>query len=358
MIKIDSIDLYKSEKILNIEDAAKLIEKLKAEGKTAGLCHGGFDLMHPGHVKHFESAKKLCDILFVSITSDEFVTLRKGDGRPVYPDKLRAYFASTIRFVDYVVITDFKLGTDVIKIMKPSFYIKGPDFINKTTPGIIAERQTIKDVGGEIKYTNEPPLSTTGIIKYIKTEIKDNKLLLIIDRDGTIIKSNDFLGKNINWRDELIYNEDVVNFILYLQTKFDTTKYIVSNQSGVSRGFFGTETVEKINETIKDELNRRGIKTDSWQYCPDTDTIFVSQHPEYNFIEKYVKEKTKRKPSTDMVLDALNETKKNLNDFNKIIVIGDREEDKGLAINLKASFIDVNNKNYDQLINEVKVLNI
>lgn len=358
MLKVDSIGLYDSEKILNIDEAAKLIEKLKTQGKTVGLCHGGFDLLHPGHVKHFESAKKLCDILFVSITSDEFVTIRKGDGRPIYPDKLRAYFASSIKFVDYAVITNFKLGIDVIKILKPSFYIKGTDFINKTTPGITAERQAIKDVRGEMKYTSEPPLSTTGIIKYIKTEIKDNKLLLIIDRDGTIIKNDDFFGKNNNWEDELIYNKDVINFILYLQTKFDTTKYIASNQTGVARRFFDAETVIEINNLIKKELDNRGIKTDSWQFCPDADKSYVLLHPEYGFDEKYVKEKTKRKPNTDMVIDALNETKKNIKDFDKIIVIGDRQEDKELATNLNAIFIDVNNKNYEQLINEVKVLNL
>ena len=90
MIDIDSIEQYDSEKVLNFNNAVQVIEKLKSERKTVGLCHGGFDLLHPGHVKHFESAKKQCDVLFVSITSDQFVTSRKGTGRPVYTDKLRA----------------------------------------------------------------------------------------------------------------------------------------------------------------------------------------------------------------------------------------------------------------------------
>jgi len=358
MIKVDSIDLYNSEKMLDINDAAKLIEKLKASGKKVGLCHGGFDMMHPGHIKHFESAKKLCDVLFVSITSDQFVTVRKGDGRPVFADKLRAYSVASVSFVDYAVITNYKLCLDVIKILKPSYYIKGPDFINKTTPGITAEREAIKSIGGEMKYTNEPPLSTTKIIKYIKEEIKDNKFLLLIDRDGTLIKKDDFFGKSKDWKGEIVYNKDVINFILYLQTKFDTTKYIISNQTGVARGFFDEKTVDEINETVNNELKKRGIKTDSWQYCPDADSIYAKKHPEYNFNKEYVKEKTKRKPSTDMVMDALNITKKKLEDFNKIIVIGDRIEDKELGANLKAFFIDVNNKNYEQLINELKGLNL
>src|SRR5512137_811135 len=134
MMPVQAIDSYRSEKIVKFEDSIRIIGKLKAEGKTVGLCHGGFDITHPGHAKHFEMAKKLCDVLFVSVTSDKFVSERKGSGRPVYTDKLRAYMIANTQNVDYVVITEFKSGVDVIKMLKPSFYIKGPDFINKTTP--------------------------------------------------------------------------------------------------------------------------------------------------------------------------------------------------------------------------------
>lgn len=144
------------------------IHGLKKQGKTVGLCHGGFDLLHPGHVKHFESAKKLCDVLIVSVTSDRFVEGRKGAGRPIYPDKLRAYMIANLRMVDYVVITDFKLGVDVINALKPSLYIKGPDFTAKQTPGITAEREAIISVGGKMVYTNDPKLSTTAIIEYTR----------------------------------------------------------------------------------------------------------------------------------------------------------------------------------------------
>ena len=140
MLKINSIDSYRSNKILDFKETIDLINKLKSQGKTVGLCHGGFDLLHPGHVKHLESSKKLCDFLFVSITSDKFVESRKGSGRPIFPDKLRAYMISSIGFIDYVVISDFKKGSEVIRSLKPSIYIKGPDFINKTTPGIDEDR--------------------------------------------------------------------------------------------------------------------------------------------------------------------------------------------------------------------------
>ena len=171
MLNVEGTEKYKSDKILSISDAKELIQKLKSQDKKVGLCHGGFDLLHPGHIKHFESAKKLCDVLFVSITSGKFVTLRKGAGRPIYPDKLRAYSISSIKFVDYVVISNFNTGVYIIKTLKPDYYIKGPDYVDSTDSEINAEREAIDSVGGKIKCTNGPKLSTTDMINYIKNEI-------------------------------------------------------------------------------------------------------------------------------------------------------------------------------------------
>ncbi|MBS3113789.1 adenylyltransferase/cytidyltransferase family protein [Candidatus Woesearchaeota archaeon] len=164
-------DVYASNKILDTNEAKRKISEIKSKNKTVGLCHGGFDLLHSGHIKHFESAKKICDYLFVSVTSDRFVSLLKGKVRPIFPDKLRAYSIASIQFVDYVLIADFKLGVEVINILKPSYYIKGPDYMSKHDPDINAERDAIRFVGGEIMYTTEPKLSTSEIIKYIKENL-------------------------------------------------------------------------------------------------------------------------------------------------------------------------------------------
>ena len=168
MFNVERTKDYKSDKILSLPKARKLINKFKSENKKVGLCHGGFDLLHPGHVKHFESGKKLCDVLFASITSDNFVEKRKGHGRPIFNEKLRAYMIAAIKFVDYVVISDFNLGVEVIRTLKPSYYIKGIDYENKKDKEIEAERDAISYVRGQIKYTKEPKMSTTEIMRYIK----------------------------------------------------------------------------------------------------------------------------------------------------------------------------------------------
>ena len=171
MLKINSPELYKSEKIVSYDKAIALIAGFKSKNKKVGLCHGGFDLLHPGHVRHFESAKQLCDVLFVSITSDKFVSSIKGANRPIYTDKLRGYMAASIRFVDHVVISNFKTAIEVIKLLKPDYYIKGPDYINSKIDAITAEREAVASVGGSIRYTNDPKLATTSIISYIKEKL-------------------------------------------------------------------------------------------------------------------------------------------------------------------------------------------
>ena len=104
MINVTDKTIFNSKKIVLLEESAKIITELKLKNKRIGLCHGGFDLLHPGHIKHFESAKENCDLLFVSVTSDRFVSLRKGSGRPVFNEQLRAYSIATLEAVDYLVL--------------------------------------------------------------------------------------------------------------------------------------------------------------------------------------------------------------------------------------------------------------
>jgi histidinol phosphatase-like enzyme len=87
-----------------------------------------------------------------------------------------------------------------------------------------------------------------------------------------------------------------------------------------------------------------------WQYCPDVDRSYAEKMTGMRFKKEFIKEKTKRKPSTDMVLDGLIHLKKRVDDFQRIIVVGDREEDAGLAKNLGAQYIDVKGKTTEDLL--------
>lgn len=158
---------YDSDNILKEKEVIKLARELKKQNKTIGLCVGSFDLLHPGHVTHFISAKKYCDVLFVGITSDRFVAKRKK-GRPIFNEQMRAFFISQIKPVDYAFISDYLTANEAISLVKPDFYIKGPDYEHKKDEEIGSERDSVKKAGGKIAYTNDEKLSATDIIRHIR----------------------------------------------------------------------------------------------------------------------------------------------------------------------------------------------
>ena len=207
----------------------------------------------------------------------------------------------------------------------------------------MAEREAIVSVGGKIKYTKDPKLATSAIIDYIKNKLHREDILMVIDRDGTLVEEQGFLGKNPHWKDKVKLRKGVIEFIAAIQRKYSATKIVVSNQSGVARGYFDCKTVEKINKHIAELLKKNGIKIESWQYCPYVDFEYARLNKEkINFNPEFVKEKTKRKPAPDMLYDALKSLNKKLSDFNDVIVLGDKSEDKEMAKSINAEFIDAN----------------
>lgn len=152
-------------KIKSIEELTKVLENLRKKDKKIVLCHGVFDLLHPGHIKHFESAKKKGDILVVTITKDEYVN--KGPGRPVFNQLLRAESIAAIECVDFVAVNEWPTAVETIKKLKPRFYVKGSDYAKRdddVTGKILEEEEAVKSVGGMLHFTDEITFSSTAII--------------------------------------------------------------------------------------------------------------------------------------------------------------------------------------------------
>ena len=164
---------YYSNNILSEEGIIKLVKYIRKRGKTVGLCMGGFDLIHPGHITHLRSAKSHCDYLIIGVSCDKHQRERKGPSRPVYPEELRAFSIAQLKSVDYVFISYKTNAIDHIKHIKPNYYIKGSDYSEKRkTPNIILERSAASQVGTKMRYTIDEKLSTTEIIKYILKNLK------------------------------------------------------------------------------------------------------------------------------------------------------------------------------------------
>ena len=106
-----------SKKIISIENLKKIISKLKVKRKKIVLCHGVFDLLHVGHINHFQEAKNYGDVLIVSVTSDRYVN--KGPNRPAFTSDLRLESLASLESVDYVAENKWPSAVETIKFLKP-----------------------------------------------------------------------------------------------------------------------------------------------------------------------------------------------------------------------------------------------
>ena len=160
-------------KIQSSESILKLLVKERLKKKKIVLCHGVFDLLHVGHIKHFESAKKVGDFLIVSLTSDQFVN--KGPGRPIFNTDVRAKMIQSLSIVDAVIISKTESAEKMINLVKPDIYFKGPDYKDNTkdhTKKIFKEIKALKKNNGKILYSNDETYSSSNLIN--KSEILFN----------------------------------------------------------------------------------------------------------------------------------------------------------------------------------------
>lgn len=151
-------------KIFDLKVLAEKIEKLKSDGAKIVHCHGCFDLMHPGHIKYFQAARKMGDILVVTLTQDKDVD--KGPDRPVFNQNLRAESIAALECVDYVAINKWSTAEETLKLLKPNIYVKGQEFekFEDKTGKIQKELVVINEIGAEIRFTHEIVFSSTELL--------------------------------------------------------------------------------------------------------------------------------------------------------------------------------------------------
>ncbi|HOX21919.1 MAG TPA: PfkB family carbohydrate kinase [Elusimicrobiales bacterium] len=152
-------------KIKTLAELAGIAAALRKKGKKTVLCHGVYDLLHPGHIKHLEAAKKEGDVLLVTLTPDEYVG--KGPGRPVFNQFLRCEALAALGVVDYVAVNQWRTAVETIKTLKPDVYAKGSDYAapeKDVTGGIEREREAVESAGGRMHFTDEITFSSTELL--------------------------------------------------------------------------------------------------------------------------------------------------------------------------------------------------
>jgi len=153
-----------TEKIVQLGDIPKEIKRRFPKDAEIVLCHGVFDLLHPGHVYHLQGAKAAGDYLVVTVTSDQYVN--KGPGRPYFSAENRALLLSNLEMVDLVAVSDFPDALEALKFVKPDVYAKGPDYADANqdlTGKIDKERKLCESLGGRIVFTDGPTMSSSAL---------------------------------------------------------------------------------------------------------------------------------------------------------------------------------------------------
>lgn len=153
-----------SAKVRDINELADQLASARV-GKKVVQCHGVFDLMHIGHIRHFQEAKKSGDILIVTVTPDRYVN--KGPHRPVFTESLRVEAIASLDCVDYVAISKWPMAVEAIHILRPDVYAKGADYQDAAsdhTGGISLERQAVDKVGGRLMFTDEITFSSSTLL--------------------------------------------------------------------------------------------------------------------------------------------------------------------------------------------------
>jgi rfaE bifunctional protein nucleotidyltransferase chain/domain len=153
-----------AEIITDHDQLAKLLEKLKAQGKRIVFGNGCFDVLHVGHIRYLSGAKALGDVLVVAINSDDSVKKIKGPPHPLMPEAERMEIVAALSDVDYVTCFSEPSVDNLLLRLRPHVHAKGTDYTLETIP----ERQTVLSYGGELAIVGDPKNhSSTGLKKKV-----------------------------------------------------------------------------------------------------------------------------------------------------------------------------------------------
>jgi rfaE bifunctional protein nucleotidyltransferase chain/domain len=172
-------------KIKPISELTKILASQRAKNKKIVHCHGVFDLLHIGHIRYFEQARRMGDILVVTVTPDLYVD--KGPLRPAFAEALRAETIASLNCVDYVAINQWPTAEETLRLLRPHIYVKGSEFKNvdsDITGKMSREEQVVCEIGATLAFTEEIVFSSTNLINRYLSNLPDeiNKYLGIFRR--------------------------------------------------------------------------------------------------------------------------------------------------------------------------------
>ena len=196
-IAVMSMENHIADKLISMKTLARTVSAHKQAGRTVVHCHGVFDLLHIGHIRYFEQAKQLGQVLIVTVTPDRFVD--KGPYRPAFEENLRAEAVASLHCVDHVAINTWPTAEETLRLLRPDVYVKGSEFKNldDTTGKIGREAAVVKEIGARLAFTDDIVFSSTHLInRYLSNFPKEiNQYLEVFRSRHTVEQIHETIEK-------------------------------------------------------------------------------------------------------------------------------------------------------------------
>jgi rfaE bifunctional protein kinase chain/domain len=179
----DTLKTQYGHKIKTLEGLCEAIGP-RPRKKRVIMCHGTFDIVHPGHLRHLMYAKEKADLLIASLTADDHIM--KANHRPFVPQELRAANLAALEMVDFVIVDPNPTPIEQMRVLQPDFFAKGYEyFANGVPPKTQEELDTLAEYGGEMVFTpGDIVYSSSALIESAPPNLGIEKLLALMDSEG------------------------------------------------------------------------------------------------------------------------------------------------------------------------------
>jgi D-glycero-D-manno-heptose 1,7-bisphosphate phosphatase len=284
--------------LLSLDDAAVAAEGWRRNGKRVVAVSGSFDILHEGHRNLISEARAAGDVLIVLLNSDASVRRYKGPGRPLNGEQTRSSAVAALAGVDAVLLFDDIVPLAAIGRLKPDILANGPDY-----GADCIEKPLVESYGGRILVTSprRPENSTSEIAR--RQGADQNPRAILFDRDGTLIDDPGYLFRP----EDVVWKAGATAALNRLQAA-GFLLIIITNQSGIGRGMFTADDMERVHHRITGDLAKENIRLAGIYHCP--------HRPDENC--------DCRKPGTGLLLQAAGEHQL---DLSKSWMIGDKCSD-------------------------------
>jgi len=280
-------------------------EHISSFARPLVMTNGVFDVIHRGHVSYLQRAAELGASLLVAVNTDQSARmLGKGPDRPLNSELNRAYVLAGLASVDMVTFFSTRSPVELIQKIKPEIYVKGGDYDMET----LEETRVVRSWGGKsLAIPFVDGFSTTALVQRIRSPLRKAAFL---ERDGVINKDKGYVSR---WED-FEFVPGVIEGMQLLQMS-GYTLVVVTNQSGLARGYYTEEQYQALTRQMLGALSQKGIDVAGVYHCP--------HHPE-GLISKISISCDCRKPGPGLIVQAARELNLSIQDS---LLVGDKPID-------------------------------